>query len=411
MKIWTEISKENLAANLAAIQTVLADATGSATLLAVVKANAYGHGIETCAPILAAAGAQWLGVTDATEGARVRAVLRDSGLPDATQPDILVMSATAALPGEAEAIVRDRLTPVVSSLNQLTHLREAAAAATAPLPIHLEIDTGMSRQGVAVGPGLDSLLELLAATPQLHLSGLMTHFADTEVAHSLQTLTQRAVFEQAVAAVTARALRPDWVHVGNSSYIDNDDRESNESSPSKNENDGWLPWLASLAHRAGARPMVRSGLALYGHLLPIEGLSRPAIQPLVRPVLTWKTRVLSIAELPACNLVGYNGTYRATHPMRLALLPAGYADGLRRELSSTNDHPGGWVILHGRRAPIIGRISMNLTSVDISAIPNVSEGDEVTLLGEGITAEDHARLVHTIPYEILCGIRASCPTD
>nr|WP_281383486.1 alanine racemase C-terminal domain-containing protein [Granulicella aggregans] len=153
--------------------------------------------------------------------------------------------------------------------------------------------------------------------------------------------------------------------------------------------------------------MVRSGLALYGHLLPIEGASRPAIHSLVRPVLTWKTRVLAINDVPNCHLVGYNGTWRATHPMRLALLPAGYADGLRRELSSTNDRPGGWVMIHGQRAPIIGRISMNLTSVDITAIPNVAEGDEVTLLGEGISAEDHARLAHTIPYEILCGIRAS----
>jgi alanine racemase len=93
--------------------------------------------------------------------------------------------------------------------------------------------------------------------------------------------------------------------------------------------------------------------------------------------------------------------------MRLALLPAGYADGLRRELSSTNDHPGGWVMVQGQRAPIIGRISMNLTSVDVTAIPGVSEGDEVTLLGEGITAEDHARIAHTIPYEILCAIRPS----
>jgi alanine racemase len=397
VKIWTEISKDHLAANFAAISTVI---TSEATLLAVVKANAYGHGIDPCAPVLAAAGAQWLGVTDATEGARVRAVLRDSGIPETAQPEILVMSATAALPGEAEAVVEHRLTPVVSSLNQLAHLRKAASSAASPLPVHLEIDTGMSRQGVSPDD-LESLLDDLAAAPSLRLSGLMTHLADTEVAHSLQTARQRAVFERAVAAVTARALHPEWIHVGNSSYIDNDDRSGNDDS------EGWLPWLTSLAHRAGARPMVRSGLALYGHLLPIEGASRPAIHALVRPVLTWKTRVLAVTDLPACNLVGYNGTYRTPHPMRLALLPAGYADGLRRELSSTNDHPGGWVLIHGQRAPIIGRISMNLTSVDITAIPDVAEGDEVTLLGEGITAEDHARLAHTIPYEILCAIRAN----
>ena len=405
MKIWTEISKQHLAANFAAIREVITAQTSEAALLAVIKANAYGHGIASCAPILAAAGAQWLGVTDATEGTLTRSVLRDAGIPDVAQPEILVMSATAALPGEAEAIVRNRLTPVVSSLNQLAHLREAAASASEPLPVHLEIDTGMSRQGVGVGPAdlnedLNALLDFLAAAPQLRLSGLMTHFASTEVAHSLQTAAQRAVFEAAVAAVTARALRPDWVHVGNSSYIDNDDREGND------EEGGWLPWLTALAHRAGARPMLRSGLALYGHLLPIEGSSRPAIQALVHPVLTWKTRVLAVTEVPACNLVGYNGTFRATHPMRLALIAVGYADGLRRELSSTNDRPGGWVMIHGHRAPIIGRISMNLTSVDVTAIPTVAEGDEVTLLGEGISAEDHAHIAHTIPYEILCGIRA-----
>ena len=394
LKIWTEISKERLAANFAAINSVTTAQTSEATLLAVIKANAYGHGIAACAPVLAAAGAQWLGVTDAAEGAAVRATLRSSGIPDATQPDILVMSATAALPHEAEAILCNGLTPVVSSLNQLKHLREAA---TASIPIHLETDTGMSRQGV--GSGLTSLLDFIAASPQLRLSGLMTHFADTEVAHSLQTVTQRAVFEQAIAAVTARGLRPDWIHVGNSSYIDNDDGE------------GWLPWLASLARRVGARPMVRSGLALYGHLLPIEGASRPAIHALIRPVLTWKTRVLALTEAATCALVGYNGTYRAPHPMRLALLPAGYADGLRRELSSTNDRPGGWVIIHGHRAPIIGRISMNLTSIDVTAVPNVCEGDEATLLGEGITAEDHARIASTIPYEILCGIRTSPPHE
>jgi alanine racemase len=394
VKIWTEISAEHLAANFAAVSAVI---TAETTLLAVVKANAYGHGISPCAPILASAGAQWLGVTDATEGARVRSVLREAGILDATQPDILVMSATAALPDEAEAIIHNRLTPVVSSLNQLAHLREAAASASEPLPIHLEIDTGMSRQGISLGDNLNAFLNLIAASPHLRLSGIMTHFADTEVAHSVQTAFQRIAFEQAVA----RGLRPDWIHVGNSSYIDNDDRESDDGS------EGWLSWLSALAHRAGARPMVRSGLALYGHLLPIEGASRPAIHSLVRPVLTWKTRVLAINDVPACHLVGYNGTYRATHAMRLALIPAGYADGLRRELSSTNDRPGGWVMIHGQRAPIIGRISMNLTSVDVTAIPNVSEGDEVTLLGEGISAEDHASIAHTIPYEILCGIRAS----
>ena len=398
VKIWTEISGERLAGNFAAVEAVLAGSTGgdglaAPALLAVVKANAYGHGIAACAPVLAGAGAEWLGATDASEGAAVRAALDEAGVPVAEQPAILVMSAIAGLPGEADAIVRYRLTPVVSSLHQIQCLSEAAKGLGEALPIHLEIDTGMSRQGVA--SNMSAIYAAIAGSPQLRLSGLMTHFASTEVAHSSQTAGQRDVFERVVAAFADRGVRLDWVHVGNSSYIDNDDKE------------GWLPWLSAVARRAGARSMVRSGLALYGYLLPIEGMSRAAIHDAVRPVLTWKTRVLAVTEVAPGALVGYNGTFRAPQAMRLALLPAGYADGLRRELSSTDESAGGWVMIHGQRAPIVGRVSMNLTSVDVSGIADLAEGDEAVLLGEGITAEDHARIAKTISYEILCGIRAS----
>jgi alanine racemase len=127
--------------------------------------------------------------------------------------------------------------------------------------------------------------------------------------------------------------------------------------------------------------------------------------------MTWKTRVMDLRDLPVGETVGYNATFTAPAPMRLALLPVGYADGLRRELSGTDMHPGGWVVLYtcdgsAHRAPIVGRVTMNLTMVDVTAIPGVCVGDEVVLLGDGITAEDHARLASTIPYEILCGVRA-----
>jgi alanine racemase len=123
--------------------------------------------------------------------------------------------------------------------------------------------------------------------------------------------------------------------------------------------------------------------------------------------MTWKTRVIGVSEIPAGALVGYNGTFVAEYPMRLALLPVGYADGLRRELSASDAGAGGWVMIRGERAPIVGRVSMNLTTVDVSAIDGAAEGDEAVLLGEGITADDHARLAGTIAYEILCGVRTS----
>jgi len=127
--------------------------------------------------------------------------------------------------------------------------------------------------------------------------------------------------------------------------------------------------------------------------------------------MTWKTRVMDLRDLPAGGTVGYNATFTAPDHMRMALLPVGYADGLRRELSGSNTHTGGWVILHTRdgfaqRAPIVGRVTMNLTMVDVTAIPGVRIGDEVVVLGDGITADDHARLAATIPYEILCAVRA-----
>ncbi len=392
MKSWLEISSERLAANY----RLLAETEGSETsVLAVVKANAYGHGAEICAPVLASAGAGWLGVTDATEGRLVRAALHTAGIPEEHQPHILVMS--ESLDEDTEVILQHRLAPVVSSAAQLQAL--AHKAGNRKVRVHLEIDTGMSRQGVAPGNHLDQVLRWLEQQSAVHLDGVMTHFASSEVAGSHQTAQQRRLFEQAMEQIAASSLRPVWIHAGNSSTIDNHDAPSEDG------------WLVTLAHSVGARAMVRSGLALYGYALPIErergytGLAEPRVQPRLLPVLTWKARVTGIREIEAGTRVGYNGTFTSERPMRLALLPVGYADGLRRELSGTQEHPGGWVLLHGQRAPIVGRVSMNLTIVDATAIPAVAVGDEAIVLGEGITAEDHARLAETISYEILCGMK------
>jgi alanine racemase len=172
--------------------------------------------------------------------------------------------------------------------------------------------------------------------------------------------------------------------------------------------------------QVGAKAMVRSGLGLYGHCLFLEGLvssdgeGTARLHDAIIPVMTWKTRVIGFNEIEAGARVGYNGTFVAEKPMRLALLPVGYADGLRRELSCSTWNVdgamgtrGAWVMIGGHRAAIVGRISMNLTTVDVTEIPDVAIGDEVVLLGEGIAVEDHAALAETIPYEILCGIRSA----
>ena len=379
-KSWVEVSAHALEQNLAALRHVTG--TEEAALLAVIKANAYGHGATLCAPILARAGAEWLGVTDAQEGAAVRQALHTVGISD--QPQILLMCGLES--ADVPLLIEHRLTPVVWFPEQLHWL----AAAAYPIPIHLEIDTGMARQGVRPGDDLANLLAQLSDHPQLKLDGVMTHFASSEIANSPLTRAQQHRFEQALAQLRAAHQHPAWLHAGNTSTID----EAR-----------LLPWLAIQAQSINARLLVRSGLALYGHALPLEGAA-PHLATSLTPVGTWKSHLIATRDLAPGETVGYNATFTATQPMRVALLPVGYADGLRRELSSTNHQPGGWVMLRGQRAPILGRISMNLTTVDITHIPHATLGDEVTLLGPGITAEDHARLARTIPYEILCGMRA-----
>jgi alanine racemase len=384
MTSWIEISEERLAANYRAI----AQAAGAQTaVLAVVKANAYGHGVEFCSTVLARAGAPWLGVASASEGARARSALGEAGIARKDQPAILVMC--GFLQQDVEAIAEHALTPVVWTPEQVGWLEGTGLA------VHVEVDTGMARQGVHPGDELDDLLDELTASG-LTLDGIFTHFCAAEVAHSELTQRQERRFEAAVKQVLAKGLAPKWVHAGSSSSVDNPAQSS--------------PWLVNLANSVDARAMVRCGIALYGYCSPITGADAASVpsklRPALRPVMTWKTRVLSLRDLPAGETVGYNATFTAPAPMRLAMLPVGYADGLRRELSGSDARPGGWVILRGERAPIVGRVTMNLTMVDVTAIPGVRIGDEVILLGDGITADDHARLASTIPYEILCAVRA-----
>ncbi len=376
MNTWIEISEPNLAHNFRALQ----QAAGPATeVLAVIKADAYGHGAPHCAQILTAAGARWLGVTCVEEGKRVRAMLaqRVTG--------ILVMS--GFLPQDLTLLHAAALTPVLWTPEHIQWLASAPGTS-----VHVEVDTGMARQGVTPGAELAALLTLLKQA-NLRLEGIFTHFCSSEEADSSRTQLQQFRFEQAIAQVRDAGLRPIWVHAGNSSAVDNPNPPAD--------------WIARLAASVGARPMVRTGISLYGYALPIEGDATPHLRPQLKPVMTWKARVLSVRSLAIGDSVGYNATFTATSAMRVALLPAGYADGLRRELSSTTARSGGWVILHGQRARILGRISMNLTVVDVTAIPQTKPGDEAILLGPGITADDHARLANTIPYEILCAIRPS----
>jgi alanine racemase len=398
VKTWVEISEQRLKSNYKLLAEAVAHDTA---VLGVIKANAYGHGAAICAPVLARSGAEWLGVTDPAEGATVREALTKAGISRDHHPHIMVMS--GILPSEAAATIHHNLVPIVWEQHQLESIAATVRQRghTSSYPVHLEIDTGIARQGIAPGKQLNTLLHWLTRQPTLRLEGVLTHFSSSDEASSPHTANQRKRFEEAIAAIASAGLEPNWIHVGSSSTLDN--QWSGE--------DDNIGWLRALAATIGARPMVRPGIALYGYCLPIESKSNIAaaakVQPKLQPVMTWKTRILTLRRVQPGDTIGYNATFTATQPMCLALLPIGYADGLRRELSSTNTHPGGWVMIHNQPAPIVGRISMNLTVVDVTQIPHVDLGDEVIVLGDGITADDHARLSHTISYEIVCGVRAT----
>lgn len=388
--ICAEISAGKLCSNFLAFR----EAAGPhVETLAVIKADAYGHGAVECAPVLAAAGARWLGVTSVEEGSAVRVSL-------GSQERLRILVMCGIWQGEAGACFDHALTPVVWEGYHLDLLEAAALRRGLPaysVPVHVEIDTGMARQGVVPGSPLEALLARFTTESPLLLEGVMTHLASTECATDPQNKRQMAAFADALQQVRQAGLQPSLIHAGNTSSTDS----------------GFMPeGLPALAADINARSMTRAGLAMYGYALPLQD-GKPHVRQQLHPVMTWKTRVVSLREIGPGDTVGYNAAFIASQPMRLALLPVGYADGLRRELSSSTSQPGGDVLLHGLRAPIVGRVSMDLTVVDVSALPHVAIGDEAVLLGvqgrEHIGADEHARLAGTSAYEILCGISDRVP--
>jgi alanine racemase len=403
--VWVEISCQRLIANYLELCAIARRHLSSAveskpeeepTILAVVKANAYGHGMSECARLLHGAGAQWLGVTSVEEAIRARAVC-----PVA---NILVMS--GIWDGEADAVIEHRLTPIVWESFHLD-LLEAEARRQGLLPqsvgVHLELDTGMSRQGVRLsGTALKEILMRFHAGSALRLDGLATHFSAPEVLDSEETDRQRSRFEAALGAVAAAGLKPKWIHAGNSATIIRGEQ---------------LAPLLKAANRLGAQLMLRPGLSLYGYAPRLTETWTDAghavvpadfPSPKLSPVLEWKTRVASLRNIDTGESAGYNSTFRAYRPTRSALLPMGYADGLSRLLSNR-----GSALVRGQRAPIAGRVSMDQTILDVTDIPGVEIGDEVVIIGQqggdSITAFELADLAGTIPYEVLCDISARVP--
>ncbi len=382
--VWAEISRSRLLANWKLLQTA---APCDADLLAVVKADAYGHGAVACAQLLQDGGAEWFGVTCVTEAIALRAAC-----PEAR---ILVMS--GLWHGEADAIIEHRLTPQVWEPFHFDLLETAArkrALMQQSLSVHLEVDTGMSRQGVRSLETLRLLLARCQPESPIRVESVMTHFSAAEVLDPDETQAQMARFAAALEVIAKYDIHPTWIHAGNSATLFVPEH---------------LQELEKLAKKRSARLMLRPGLALYGYMPRfVPKLSPATAYAALKPVLSWKSRIVSLRTIAEAESAGYNMTFKAQRQTRLALIPVGYADGLNRLLSNR-----GHALVRGVKSPIAGRVSMDQTILDVTDVPDVAIGDEVVLIGEhgsaNTTAYDLADATGTIPYEVTCAIGARVP--
>lgn len=364
---WAEVSLSKLRANFRSIRQ---DVGPQVEVCAVVKGDAYRHGIVECASALQAEGAQWFGVTSTEEGVQ----LRQAGI----RGRILIMAGFWR--GDEDEIIEHRLTPAVWEPWHLESLGLAARRRHSPIRVHLKVDTGMSRLGM-LPEDLATTAVYFRSYPELVLEGVFTHLASAETPDAPDLQAQIDCFCQTLEFMHQTGISAQWIHAANSAAI-------------VSRHDSW-------------NTMVRPGISLYGYYLPFTS-RREVKLPKVSPVLSWKSRIVSLRTIAAGRRVGYGGTYTAARSSRIGVLPVGYADGLSRQLSSR-----GRVLVKGNYAPIVGRISMDLTLVDVTDVPGVQIGEEVILIGacgdRSITASDHAALAATIPYEILCNISKRVP--
>ena len=344
-RCWVEVQTEALRHNTNAIR-----ARTSAGLMAVVKANAYGHGTGHVVRALSGR-VELFGVANLKEAREVRAAC-------ATTPVFILGT---ALPSERESIVREGFIAAVSSAAEAAGYAQFGKAA-----LHLAIDTGMGRMGVWKDDALATAREILAL-PGAVLSGVCSHLscADSDADFTTTQLDSFAPLAKQIAAMSPTPLA---IHVENSA--------------------------ATLAFPAHAASFVRCGLSLYG-ISPI-----PEFQPLFRPALSWKTRVLLVREFGVGRGISYGRKVVTEHPMRVATLAAGYADGYPRQRSGNQSS----VLIRGQRCPLLGRVTMDQIMVDVTAIPAAEPGDEATLLGGEISADELAEKAGTIAWDILTGI-------
>ena len=360
---WAEINLEALRFNLNSITSHLPDGV---KMMAVVKADAYGHGVKQIARCLQSEGVEDFGVAIAEEGQ----TLREIGV----EGSILVFG--GCYPGQEDLFFSNSLVPTVYDLPTLKNLSTLAQLKGKQFPYHLKVDTGMGRLGI--GPDdIGIFLEKAQTYEGMKLKGVFSHLSSADEADLTYTRKQVSMFEKVLTESEALNNGSVVRHVANSA--------------------------GTLLHKGHWFDMVRAGLSLYG-INP--GNAKTPVD--LQPVMSFKTRVGFIKQVPANTALGYNRTFKTKKTSIIATLPVGYADGLNRLLSNR-----GQVIINGNYAPIVGAVAMDSILVDVSEIPEAKSGDEVVIIGEQgnlkISAWDVAHWSSTIPYEVLCGITSRVP--
>lgn len=364
---WAEIDLDALAHNYRVIRNQVGD---EVNILAAVKANAYGHGAVACARRLEREGVDWFGVALPEEGVE----LREAGI---SKP---VLCLGGFWQGQEAACLKYRLTPVIDRIDESRVFDAAARDAGVTANVHLKIDTGMGRLGVRADDVAQFCEELKRLT-NLRVDGLLTHLAAAD-ADSMTGFTGHQIekFDEAVRVCRGHGFAPAYLHAANSA--------------------------ATFAFPEGRGNMVRPGGALYGFVRDVfpANLDRPRL----KPVMSLHSRIVLLKTVSKGEPLGYGCTFETQRESRIATIPIGYDDGYRRALSNR-----GRLLVRGQFAPVVGRVSMDMTLIDVTDIRGVTSDDYVTLMGtdgaQTITAEDLGELAGTISYEITCGISHRVP--
>lgn len=370
---WVEVSKKALEHNVRQFRRVVGK---DVEIMAVVKSNAYGHGIVEAARIFARSGADWLGVANDDEATTlVRAGIRTP---------ILILSYFTTQRGQISFLLRKKVRFSVHTLSQAKLLSDAARRAKTNARVHIKVDAGTSRLGFRPESFLENL-QTISRLPHLTIEGIFSHFAESERLDQTFTKEQLDRFEHLLAYAEEQGIVPRYRHIACSA--------------------------STILNPATRLSLVRIGIGLYGlHSVEPDGrrLERRLRTFRLRPALAWKTKVILVKAVRRGETIGYGRTFRARRPMRIGVLPVGYSEGYDRKLSNR-----GVVLIHGQRRPVVGRVSMNVMTVDVSGKPRVRVGDEVMLIGRqgrtSITADEIAERIGTINYEVITRVNPLIP--